>query len=413
MATLPNINISSLTNPSLINSAKSQLASQAKEKVTQTILSKSDILKNQIQTLKQEVINKGKEYDKLIQNVSTDYSLPSEEEKNNRIKDLQQQRDNEIKLLNDEIKKAEDDLKNSINDPLQKVKDEKKKVDSTIDKNIKKSKTNKTKANAQRNKQVLKNAAKSLAPVITNTLTNNIIKILSQTSKLQDLVNKTNNIIDNAKTADQIKQAIISKNNTITIINTQEQKIIPIKNAIKTIETVLTFTNIIVNVLGTVLLPIPVPSPAPDVVTTPKENFRKRVYEPALLLLNALSSVLPIISTQLENIINTLEDLKRQLHDVGDILNNPQADPNVLASSDVLGTMPIGIFPGEYKGFKFAIKEETGPKSIVVLGNKRHFAVAIDRNSVEVLKSDLSFTLDPNDLIDQLKIIIDSQNLIA
>jgi hypothetical protein len=44
---------------------------------------------------------------------------------------------------------------------------------------------------------------------------------------------------------------------------------------------------------------------------------------------------------------------------------------------------------------------------------KRHYAVAIDKWDVEVLKSELSFTLDPNDLIDQLKLVIDSQGLIT
>jgi hypothetical protein len=47
----------------------------------------------------------------------------------------------------------------------------------------------------------------------------------------------------------------------------------------------------------------------------------------------------------------------------------------------------------------------------VVKGNKRHYAVAINRDGVEVIKSDYSFTLDPNDLVDQLKLIIDQQNL--
>jgi hypothetical protein len=37
----------------------------------------------------------------------------------------------------------------------------------------------------------------------------------------------------------------------------------------------------------------------------------------------------------------------------------------------------------------------------------------IFRDNVEVIKSELSFTLDPNDLIDQLKLIIDSKNLQA
>jgi hypothetical protein len=39
--------------------------------------------------------------------------------------------------------------------------------------------------------------------------------------------------------------------------------------------------------------------------------------------------------------------------------------------------------------------------------------VAIDTYNVEVLKSDSSFTLDPNDLVEQLKLIIDRENLIA
>ena len=47
----------------------------------------------------------------------------------------------------------------------------------------------------------------------------------------------------------------------------------------------------------------------------------------------------------------------------------------------------------------------------VVKGNKRRYAVAVDRDGVEVIKSDFSFTLDPNDLIEQLKLVIDQRNL--
>ena len=61
-------------------------------------------------------------------------------------------------------------------------------------------------------------------------------------------------------------------------------------------------------------------------------------------------------------------------------------------------------------GFKFVIKEENDPK-FVVRGNKRHYAVAINTREVEQVKSDLSFTLDPQQLVNQLKFIIDQQNL--
>ena len=62
------------------------------------------------------------------------------------------------------------------------------------------------------------------------------------------------------------------------------------------------------------------------------------------------------------------------------------------------------------KEAKFKIKTEEN-KTFEVKGNKRRYAVAIDRDGVEVLKSELSFTLDPNDLIDQLKLVIDQRNL--
>jgi hypothetical protein len=69
----------------------------------------------------------------------------------------------------------------------------------------------------------------------------------------------------------------------------------------------------------------------------------------------------------------------------------------------------VDQFP-PYKGFKFKIKEEQN-QAFVVKGNKRHYAVATNRDGVEILKSEYSFTLDPNDLIDQLKLIIDQRNL--
>jgi translation initiation factor RLI1 len=72
----------------------------------------------------------------------------------------------------------------------------------------------------------------------------------------------------------------------------------------------------------------------------------------------------------------------------------------------------FGTITQTYKGFKFAIREENNPK-LTVRGNKRHYAVAIDTNNVEVLKSESSFTLDPEDLINTLILIIDKEKLIA
>ena len=82
---------------------------------------------------------------------------------------------------------------------------------------------------------------------------------------------------------------------------------------------------------------------------------------------------------------------------------------------DLLATSNEGLGPVEgvvYNGFTFSIVEEDDPK-FVVAGNKRRYAVALDRSGFVVLQSTPSFTLDPNVLIEELKLEIDKRNLEA
>ena len=60
----------------------------------------------------------------------------------------------------------------------------------------------------------------------------------------------------------------------------------------------------------------------------------------------------------------------------------------------------------------FKVIEENDP-NFVVAGNKRRYAVAYDRSGFLVLQSTPSFTLDPDVLIEELKLQIDEQNLEA
>ena len=79
-----------------------------------------------------------------------------------------------------------------------------------------------------------------------------------------------------------------------------------------------------------------------------------------------------------------------------------------MSSSDGLGYLS-GY---DYKGFRFFIKEENNPK-FVVKGNKRRYAVAINRIGREVLQSSFSFTLSPDVLVEELKLQIDQKGLVA
>jgi hypothetical protein len=401
-------NISSLITPTLISSAKSQLVSQATDKIKQTVLTKADELKKKSEELIQKRKNIEVDYNTKLQKLQTDYKSGAitEEEEKQKYDQLQQQKQKELDLLDQEIKKTQDDISNSLKDPLKSAKDESKKLDDDINNSIKSSNTNQVKANTLRNTQVLRNVQKTIAPIIINQITNVLIKVASQNARLQELVDQTNAIIDSANTPVAINQARVLRNNALIIINNQEQKLSSIQNIIKTLNNIITIIQLVITLIN-IIFSIPKPfGPGPTMPTPIASKLNK-----LQILIDALGVALAITSALLAQAISQLEDLKAQLHNISDILDN-KASNNIPQLGSILNINPGTDF-GTYKGFKFAIREESGPGAIVVAGNKRHYAEALDTNNVAVLKSELSFTLDPNDLIDQLKLIIDSQNLIA
>jgi hypothetical protein len=325
-------------------------------------------------------------------------------------KNYKEAQDN-LQKRKDQNQKSIDDIKK---DPFKKQKDAKKKRQDAKKKQEKKNKEEEKKAKKARNKSILQNARKSLVPIVSLLLTNKIADVVSQNSKIGKLVDDTNAIITEANESGdptKLNNAKVARDSAISVIQSNENKIIQLKKQLKQIEIYITIFNIIANILGPILLPLPVPSPAPDVVTTPKENFRRRIYEPALKLLNSLSALLPIISNILDRAVDILEDYKTQLLEINGQLESAAAnDLNLINNNN---GNDFGTVNETYKGFKFAIREDNSFGGISVGGFKRHYAVAIDTNNVDVLRSELSFTLDTNDLIEQLKLVIDQQNLIA
>jgi NADH-quinone oxidoreductase E subunit len=119
-----------------------------------------------------------------------------------------------------------------------------------------------------------------------------------------------------------------------------------------------------------------------------------------------------------ENFAKLLDDLNYQesrLLQINSILdinfeNLTSAEISALINDARSG---LGYLKGyDYKGFRFFIKEEENP-NFIVKGNKRRYAVALNKDDNEILKSQYSFTLEPDILIEELKLIIDEKNLVA
>jgi hypothetical protein len=423
------INISGLASNA--SAAKSKLESLknvnvgelAKEKLKQLttnpiqrVLNDIEEAKSKVETLKTDTFGKFADLDKRIENKSIT------REEADRIKQIVQGNfDKEQEELQDFIANKTEDYQKLISNSKEAINAKLKLADEKIKGILRKSHKRVKGKNAKIIKDLLRgalNAAKkNPVPIIMASLTITCQLVSVRNKRIEELVDNVNSVIDNIQSKEDVKKATLLRNNAIRIINENEAKINSIKNILERISLILSILDIIL-VLADVLLPLPTPpGPLPDIVTPAKERFRKK-YELAVEILTGLLAAISIIRLLLDRIIEELEEQKERLKEIDKFFDEPSnlaafdrtdldAVLQTLSPSGNLGTIDSG-----YKGFTFAIKEENDSR-FVVAGNSRRYAVALNRDKNEVLQSQRSFTLDPDILIEELKLIIDQQNLKA
>ena len=383
--------------------------SQTKDKNKETLIvgnqTKTAEIDNELESLTQKEKQAGETLDTTIQTAlyKFDTIQITEDQYNSIIFDANITYEATLFIINVQRQKLEQDKQNINNNPLDKIKNQQKSFKASVKSLRKKTQESESKSKRDLTKQVVSNAVKTLVPIVALQLANSFSVLITQRKKLEELVDQVNNYID-TKVIDQTTVTIATnlRNNAITLINNNIKKLENLKKIIERASKTVAIIIIIVTIIERILsLPIPVLIPI------------KIQYQPTLQkllkLISGLSALLVIATMLLSNEIIRLNELRDRLKEVslkldGKTLNF--ADLNTLTNE----FLPAGGDYGSYKGFKFAIKEEQNIK-FVVKGNKRRYAVAIDRYGVEVIKSEYSFTQDPNDLIEQLKLIIDQQNL--
>jgi hypothetical protein len=411
-----NTNISSVLSPDILKTVSSataiksfgdQLKDKAKEKVTSVAKNKVGELNDTKNRFIQDQIDAGIEYGKNTQQIVLNHNQYPTEELYQKALEVEKTsylaKKASLQLAIDQITL---DIQNIYNNPSDKIKNAQKGFKTRI-KNLKKQ-TQNTEIKSKRDlaKQIISNTAKTLAPVIALQLANQFTRIIAQRKRLEDLVDQVNNYIDTqVKDAQTVTIATNLRNNAISLINNSITKLQNLEKTLKAITAVVVIITLILTIItGILSLPFPFLIPI-KVQLQPK-------LQKILILIASLSAILVIATMLLGNEITRLNELKDRLKEIslkldGKILTNL----NDQELSDLTNEfLPAGGNYGSYKGFKFAIKDEQN-LAFVVKGNKRRYAVAIDRYNVEIIKSDYSFTQDPNDLIEQLKLIIDQQNL--
>jgi hypothetical protein len=379
----------------------------------QQVLNDIEAAKKKYDDLKANTYDKFNDLDKRIVNKSIT------REEADRIKGIVQGNfEEEEKDLKEFIDKKTEQYTKLVENSKESIRNKLKAADEKVRGFLKKSHKRAKRKNGKILKDLLKGALKAAkknpVPAIMAALTITCQLVSVRNKKIEELVDSVNNVIDNIQSKEDVKKATLLRNNAIRIIRENEAKINSIKGTLERIALILSILDIIL-FLADILLPIPVPSPAPDVVTPSKEKFRKK-YELAVEIITSLIAAIAIIGSLLDRIIEELEDQKERLKEIDTFFD----EPSNLAAFDrtdldkaLAAISPSGNF-GDldtgYKGFRFALKEENDSK-FTVAGNKRRYAVALNRDGNEVLQSSRSFTLDPDILIEELKLIIDQQNL--
>lgn len=417
------MDISNLISQVPVKSAKDAVnAAQglAIEKGKQLVAGQQQLLLDEIALLERKLTNTTKEYaqkfdtlEKQVENKEL-----TREKYDELIAKEKEAFKNEKDTLVNNIKEKKDKIVNLITNGPAKIKAELKAADARIKGEITKTKKKLKGLKIKRPTKLLSKVKTMVknnpAPLILASLTIAAQLISVKNKRIEELVDNLNEFIDNIKTPEDVAKAKLLRDNALRIIQENERKILSMKDTIDRIGLIISIVTIVA-ALGDVFLPIPTPSPAPDVVTPVKERFRKK-YEVALKILESLTAILPIISSVLDRIIDDLNEQKDRIQQINDILEDnidmSNQGLNDLSNSINSSLNALGKLNLEYKGFKFALKEENDSK-FVVQGNKRKYAVAINRDGNEVLQSSRSFTLDPDILIEELKLIIDQRNLKA
>jgi hypothetical protein len=420
-----NLSISTVVSPDILKTISSsvaiktfgdQLVNKAKDKVISVVEGKVGELKKLIEETIKQSVQAGIDHNTELKRLEIIFKNKqiTEEQYNAAVAKENEAYKAKIDSLEAQKIKFQEDLTKILSDPYKKLKAEREKLKLKLKKRKTKNKAERAKARRDLAKKMALNAAKTLAPIIALQIAGRLASILSQRGKLEILVDQVNAYIEQANTPETIAIATNLRNNTITLINNSIGKLSSLQKTISQIATYITIFSTIVAILSA----IPIPTAVPPGIGIPVNVIIKivKTLERANKLILALNVVLAISTVVLGNEISKLNDLIERLKTVNQLLDLKSAiNLNEQQLADLSNAfLPTGGDFGIYKGFKFAIKEEQtlgAQQAIVVKGNKRRYAVAINRDGTDILRSELSFTLDPNDLIDQLKLIIDQRNL--
>jgi len=399
-------NISSLANinkDTIVDGAKSLLASKKNELIDKFLSAKTEII-NQIKIDSESLIQQRilAESNYRQRQLKISISRKTDNEKQKDLNQLEKDYLAEIQIIDENIKSKNLELENRIKSYLpQEIAESKAFTKSTLD-------SVESARNNIKNGKKVKISSTSLITTI-GVLANYLVSSISiGNKKIENLVDKVNTQIKDIKTEQDIIKCKLLVSRAKLIISQN-------KKQLKTISDVLTVIEIILPLIDTILSLFksnPIPSAVPPGVGVPLGIINTIDYKTKTLddIKLAAIIILSIINQVINKLIDDLDYQESRLLPIEGLLEN---NIDAINSANLNSNNGLGYLNGyDYKGFKFFIKEESDPK-FVVKGNKRRYAIAINKIGREVMQSSFSFTLSPDVLVEELKLQIDREFLVS
>tara|TARA_R110001592_G_scaffold68311_1_gene209416 strand:- start:14371 stop:16128 length:1758 start_codon:yes stop_codon:yes gene_type:complete len=202
-----------------------------------------------------------------------------------------------------------------------------------------------------------------------------------------------------------IKKLIRKRNKLVRELNNIYKKISRLEKVLKTTKDIILGVKIGIAIAKAAPLIYQVGA-IPSILT--KIEKQLEVAGIAVSTLTIAATIIGVILAQIIDLLNSLDLAIQNCSEQQDIpMEEINDELNQLVSEDSASTQ--GPDFTTYKGFTFEIKTDPLNKT----GYTKRFAQALNIQSIPVLKSDSSFASNPQVLIDQLKFIIDSQDLKA
>ena len=339
----------------------------------------------------------------------------------NKRYEKQEIKDEELKGILKEVNRIYDAREKIYNDRLETLKEDKDQLKSSYNELLAKTyreaaqrklkqrqaekTSNKDKVNRPKPTEIIGFICSFANVIISNIAIGN--------KKIETLVDDTITIIENATTKQDIEKAKLFRNNALIVIAANRKRLTTIQQVID-----------ILNILAPLITPIvtffklnPIPSAVPPgvgvplgTITTISDKTRKLQD-----IIDSSLSIVSVLSSVVSKLIDDLEYQESRLNQIGNILEQNLNNLSINDLNDLLlsSSQGLGYLSGyDYKGFKFFIKEENNP-NFVVKGNKRRYATAVNKDGNDVLQSSSSFTLEPDVLVEELKLQIDQKGLVA